>query len=128
LKEVLPVIVADASDVARFLFTGHLKGSRVRASAFLPPSNDLRLSVCVTDGLDVSAIHSWGQKNVATVEREPKGFALLHVHDIVAERLSVERDDVPPRHAEIVGWPEEKEARLDIAKQLVEHVAAVELR
>jgi hypothetical protein len=120
-------VVAAESDVARFLFSGHLKGNRVRPNAFIPPENDLRLSVCVTDDLATQEIHAWGKLHASSPDREAKGFALLHVFDFHAEDLSVERDDAPPRHAEVTGWPADKEARLDVAKQLVRAIAEIQL-
>jgi hypothetical protein len=121
-------VVSAESDVARFLFSGHLKGNRVRANAFIPPENDLPLSVCVTDDLATEDIHAWGKLHASSPDREAKGFALLHVIDLHAEDLAVERDDEPTRHAEVAGWPADKEARLDVAKQLVHKIAEIQLR
>ena len=115
------------SDVARCLFRGHTKGNKVRPNAFMPPEEDLRLPVCVVDGLDAEAIHRWGKEHASTEDRPARGYALLHVKDILAEDLTVERDDHPPLHADVFGWPIDKDARLDIAKQLVQATVRVEL-
>lgn len=120
--------VGPDSDVARFLFSGHLKKGRIlRPNAFMPPDDDLKLSVCVSDGLETEAIHEWGALHASRDSQGAKGFALLHVANVLAENLVVQRDDSPPRHAEVFGWPEDKEARLDIAKQLAS-IAALQLR
>lgn len=135
MTDASATVVDPESDVARFLFTGHLKKNRiVRPNAFMPPEDDLRLSVCVRDGLDTPAVYDWGNAHAARrdIERDvtevPRGFAVLHVKDVVSENLTVERDDVPPRHAEIGNWKPEKEARLETAKQLVALVAELQVK
>jgi hypothetical protein len=110
--------VAPTSAVARFLFSQHLKkGRKLRPNAFEPP-DDLKMSVCVRDGLSDIDAQQWGVDHASRDGVPPKGFASLHVINLLAERLRVERDDIPPRHANVVGWPSDDAERLNISQAI----------
>ena len=94
---------------------------RVRHNAFMPPSN-LRLSVYRSSGLSEATIWELGNQNVAA----PRGKPLVGRADILAsdvsdsdEALKLEPDPEPhPLHANIIGWPEQKDKQKLIALKL----------
>jgi hypothetical protein len=51
-------------------------------------------------------------------DRLHHGYAELRAGEIDDVGLRLERDNSPPRHAAIVGWPGNEEDRLDLALQL----------
>lgn len=69
--------------------------------------------------LTEAAIWALGDLRVA----EPGGRRVLgrgdvRVADVLVTKLRVEADDSPPKHAAIVGWPIDKDARMALAQQL----------
>ncbi|MCK4304150.1 MAG: hypothetical protein KAY24_07915 [Candidatus Eisenbacteria sp.] len=105
--------------LARFLTSrNHYspKNKAVKARAFLPPND--KLSVFCVGDMPYSKIVTLGSNiNLSDTRR-------LHGHAIIVERhvsdtgLAVHRDDSPFRHANILGWPPEKDKRMDIAQEL----------
>lgn len=92
----------------------------VKPQAFMPPLN-LCLSVFRIDGLQLEEIWEIGQKKVIDAMQQPKvlhGIADVKVSTVQENNLKVEPDDRPPRHANIIGWPEEKEKQKIIAQEL----------
>jgi len=87
----------------------------------MPPSN-LRLSVYRSSGLSEATIWELGNQNVAV----PRGKPLVGRADILAsdvsdsdEDLKLEPDPEPhPLHANITGWPEQKDKQKLIAIKL----------
>jgi len=106
------------SPLARYLYeTGHfsVENKRVKERAFLPPPS-LRLSVFVVDALKHQEIVDLGR---SVTQRELRAYATLDDSTTAAQGLRVERDDTPFfRHAEIAGWPVEKEHQKEIAQEL----------
>jgi hypothetical protein len=91
--------------------------NEVNFRLFMPPP-DLHLSVYRIDGLKLKEIWDIGQNNVINVQKEPKtlyGVASIRVKDVENEKLTVDPDNNPHLHANIVGWPEEQDAQMDIA-------------
>lgn len=104
--------VTEVGLLARFAVEGgRFAGSVVKPKLF-QPNRALKLSVFRIDGLlcaeirdigldvvqrhpDAHRLHGWGESSESTVS--DKG-------------LQVEHDDVPPRHANIVGWPSDRGA------------------
>lgn len=85
------------------------------------PPKDLRLSVYRIDGLQIEEIWEIGQREVIDAMGQPKilyGIADVKVSTVQENNLKVEPDDRPPRHANIIGWPEEKEKQKIIAQEL----------
>jgi len=105
--------------LARFLTSSNHyspKNKAVRARAFLPA--DDKLSVFCVGDMPYSKIVALGSNvNLSDTRR-------LHGHAIIVERrvtdagLAVDRDDSPFRHANILGWPSEKDKRMDMAHEL----------
>ena len=100
----------DAAEIlARYIYFRNQyrpSDNTVKYSAFMPPA-DKRLSVFRTSGLSEDAIWELG------------GFlrtqSLLGRADIAAAvvsdvGLAIEADDIPHRHANIVGWPDDQSA------------------
>ena len=86
-----------------------LKNS-VLPKAFMPPS-DLRLSVFRIDGLKLEEIWEIGQTEVINVMTQPKilhGMAKIKVSKVREQKLEIDPDNDPIRHANIIGWPQEK--------------------
>ena len=82
----------------------------VRAIAFIPHKH--QVSVFLTQGLDDPCVWSIGEESVA----RPSGKTIHGRADITvaaAQRheLSVDVDNNPPRHANLVGWPKDDKAR-----------------
>ena len=94
---------------------------RVRKGAFMP--HHRQLSVFQVGGLVEPEIWTIG-KNVCEVsQRTLHGRGDLKVADVVCDAVSVPPlkvvpDEDPPRHANIVGWPEEKDAQNACALEL----------
>ena len=90
----------------------------VKPVAFLPPLN-LRLSVFRIDGLTLEEAWGIGQANVVpSPGQDLHGFADIKASAVYQSNLDVEPDNRPPRHADVVGWPEEKSERKLIAQEL----------
>ena len=122
----LPPSVCESEVLARFLLESS-KFSRtannVKARAFHPPP-DRKLAVYRTLGLSNSTIAELGNQEVAELAGKTLyGWGnlicseVLEIHDGC---LSVEPDNVPPKHANIVGWPDEKSEVLLIAQELAQ--------
>ena len=95
-------------ELARFLFQrgDYSPGNRVvRPKAFLPHNG--QTSVFAIAGLGQLAINALGEELGRTRGKPAKGRAELDVVDVTAVGLRFVRDDVPPRHGNLVGWPNE---------------------
>lgn len=86
----------------------------MKERAFLPPA-DLRLSVFVVDTLAHEQVIEIGR---SVSERELRAYAMFEAAAALEQGLTVERNDEPFRHAELAGWPTEKEHRKEIAREL----------
>lgn len=93
----------------------------------MPHRDDHCLSVFVIDGMNDSAIHAHG---VAWATRpgpppmSPKAFGKIGVDAVLKQNLSVHRDNNPPLHAVVVGWPTEKSEWKLIAQELAAAASA----
>lgn len=108
--------------LARFLTQSshwHKERHQVSSSAFLPSRLATGLSVFRTTGLDARAVWALGDLHVVpSPVRRVRGAATVIASVVTTAGLTLVRDDVPPRHAEIRNWPEEKEARKQCALEL----------
>ncbi len=92
----------------------------VKPQAFMPPP-DLRLSVFRIDNLSEPEIWKIGLKKVIgkmNQIRNLQGRADFQALNILEINLQINPDNTPPRHANIIGWPELKEERKSIAQEL----------
>ena len=102
-----------AGTLARFAFeSGRLTHSIVKPKLF-EPNRALDLSVFVVGGLHASDI---GKLGIGTAFRHATarrlyGWGELNESDVRDVGLRIVRDDSPPRHANIVGWPGDRSVR-----------------
>ncbi len=84
----------------------------------MPPEN-LRLSVFQIKGLNENDIWKMGEAYIAKPSKKTlygRGdITVSAVHRIELDLIS---DNEPPRHADIVGWPEEKSEQKLLAEEL----------
>lgn len=95
---------------------------RVKASAFMP-APDLNLSVFVTTGIGDEA--TWSIANFAVADRTVYGRGEVSLAIVAKQGLSVVRDDVPERHANVTGWPSDKDAQKELAQALAAQATLV---
>ena len=92
--------------------------SRVKPSAFLPNRKG-ETSVFQTRGLSEEKIWQIGTKYIsAPLEKTLRARADVIVSVVEKQGLNVDVDNTPPRHANIIGWPEEKSAQKLLALEL----------
>jgi len=89
-------------------------------SAFHPRIGKQGLSVFVTSDLSEAEIWNLGERAVAATRAKPLiARADYSEADFVSLSLHVVRDDTPERHADVLGWPEDISAQLEIAQELI---------
>lgn len=121
--------VRAAGLLARFaLESGRLTDSIVKPKLF-EPNRALELSVFRVDGLVRDQIRDLGDE---VVEKHPSarklhGWGEFPESAVQKAGLRVERDDDPPRHANIVGWPREPSERKQRQQILASHSYPVRL-
>jgi hypothetical protein len=110
------------SDAARFIFDeSHYAQTtgRVKPRAVEPSRHDNSTSVFLTDGLAEPDIWKLGDDHVVPLRGKPiLARANLTRADITEAGLSLHIDNTPPRHANIRGWPTEKDQRKLRAQEL----------
>lgn len=113
--------VFDEEPLARFLFSSGWFSSQnrlVKPGVFLPPP-DLKLSVFRIAEMPPDDVRQLG----ATVanERNLYGHAAFAASEVRTAGLSIDPDDTPPRHANLVGWAtdkaEQKLAAMELARR-----------
>ena len=124
LESGLPEEVASAEMLAKFILSSsHFSRvhRRVKSAAFIPPpakgSSVFRVSELTTE--EVQRI---GQ-SVASARQPPRtlyGHAELTAESVFETGLTLSAAEPPPRHADILGWPEEKDIQLEFAQLLAE--------
>ncbi|MBI5056132.1 MAG: hypothetical protein HZB61_05920 [Nitrospirae bacterium] len=116
LEQVLP-----EEDLTRYiLHKNHFSAlhNRVKYAAFLPAPNG-ETSVFRISNLSDNEIWETGDKEVAQKRGIPLfGRADILASQILRRRLRIVPDDKPQRHANIIGWPEEKSEQKLIAIEL----------
>jgi hypothetical protein len=95
-----------------------VQNNRVKVSAFMP-NRERELSVFRIQDLPEEQIWEIGQRYVS----EPQSKTLYARGDVLASvvtenNLTIDPDDHPPRHANVLGWPEDKSAQKLIATEL----------
>jgi hypothetical protein len=121
--------------VSRFIISRTLRlkggGFRLKTAAFMPRALDLRpeLSVFRINGLSAGGIWNLAQKHVVPKDRNVHGRADLTELDIetTAPPLKLEMDETPPRHGNIVDWPNAKDEQLALAQELAARASHHEL-
>lgn len=97
----------------------------VKPDAFIPPKNIFELSI--TRHLDLSEDRIWdiGRKVAAGQSRNLHGRADIKASHVTLPPLSVVADPTPdnPNHANIIKWPDKKNARKSLALELVKNAS-----
>ena len=122
LIDPLPFDVNPHEIITRYLLSkSHfsISSSRVKPRALEPSSRDNSTSVFRIMNLNEDQIWRLARAFVSN----PTGRSLYARADIPALAvyelsLNIHPDEPPPRHANIVGWPPEKHARMSLAQQL----------
>lgn len=119
--------VNESEQITRFLFSKkndyHAGNKRVKYRAFLP-AKDGHTSVYRTNNLDEHRIWQIGADYVEAKRTDGKEIAAkgsLLAKVIYEENLAIEIDKRPhPLHANLADWPEERDARNEIALALAD--------
>jgi len=101
------------------LFTSYYRPSdrTVKHSAFLPDKTG-GTSLYRTSGLDDKAVQDLGNERVAAPQNKVLlGWIHITAEDILVNKLRIDPDNEPERHAAIVDWPPKDEQNL-IARRL----------
>ena len=116
--------------IARFLFhrSHYAPGKKVvKPGAFLPKNGET--SVFEITGLGEHRIREIGGAVGSIRGIEPRGRGELTHVDVRDAGLRFERDDKPPRHGNLVGWPadegERKDRNKDVARRLAQRAILV---
>ena len=114
------------SDLSRYLTSSnHFSPEKrlVKPNAFMPRANpengQWETSVFRIYGLTDEEVWEIGESVVIVSGKTLYGRAAIRVEDVEKAGLSVMPDDNPPRHANIIGWPDEKSERKLFAERLV---------
>jgi hypothetical protein len=93
-------------------------------TAFMPNKN-LRTSVYRCTGLDDATIRAIGVSHVAPLRGALKGHCCKAAQDFLDEGLSFDADGKPhERHANVVGWSDDRAANRIKAKKLADKAMA----
>ena len=99
--------------------------SRVKPGAFLP-NRERQTSVFLIRGLSEQEIWQIGEEHVSgPLDKRLRARADVIVSTVEEQGLRVDLDNIPPRHANIIGWPEEKSAQKLIALELASRASLV---
>jgi hypothetical protein len=123
-------VVNPSEPVSRFLLKGDVRpdGKTIKHSAFMPPPT-LRLSVFLVSNLSDQQIWELAVENVEPARGTVIGRGNLSVSQVVARRLKVSSDvDPTSRHANIIDWPEDRDERATIAKDLAADAYPAKMR
>lgn len=108
--------------VSRYILSkNHFRSTdhSVKHHAFEPPKHNKSLSVFRIQGLPEDHVWQLGFIHVATPQnRNLHARADVAVRVITRLNLRILPKEPPPRHANIIDWPDEKHLRISIAQQL----------
>lgn len=106
--------------IARFLTSKSdfsAQQRRVRERAFLPHPALHECSVFRVESLETWEIFRLGREHVKV--RRIYGYAEFAVRDATSLDLEVSPAEPPPRHANIIGWPRDRDPAMEEARQLL---------
>ena len=136
MSDANAIELESSHELSRFLFRGEYGTRRVESRdvryvkpvAFIPPpASPGAVSVFFISGLDEKEVWEIGAEHVApTRNKSIKGCAVFLVADVFHAGLSLDPNNTPPRHVDIVGWPSEGSLVLLSAKLLAD-AASVKL-
>ena len=90
----------------------------MKPRAFQPARKDYKTSVFRTIDLAEQEIWRLADEHAAGDQGKCEARAVLLVHQVIDAGLRVEPDDVPPRHANLAGWPTAKDEWKSVAQEL----------
>ncbi len=91
----------------------------VKYAAFMPNPSNNKTSVFRTSNLSTDEIWHIGDSEVSIKRGKPiLGRADINAFNVTERHLEVDPNGSPERHANIVGWPEEKSKQKIIAIEL----------
>jgi hypothetical protein len=115
--------------ITRYILSGNYfnkNTSRVNPRAFEPSKLDNTTSVFRISGLNDQEIWDIGSKNVAIPsQRTLHARVDFSVLTVISHGLAIRPSEPPPKHAEIFGWPIDKDAKMAIAQELAVHVSLI---
>lgn len=112
--------------LTRFIFSDrHFSAQqrRVKPGAFLPSKHRLETSVFRAIGLDLEEIRAIGERVGQPSNRTLKAWGDVLASIVFDVGLNVRPDNVPERHAAIIGWPAQKDEQLSLAQRLAADAA-----
>lgn len=99
---------------------------RTKPRAFEPSPKTRQTSVFWVGGLSDSEVWDHGDQFVGRVRKKPiLARATVTVRAVEAVGLQADFDNDPPRHANIVGWPESKHETKSRAQELAAEATLV---
>lgn len=117
----LPNSIGAHERLTRYIYSSrHFKKSTntVEAAAFIPQPSTKETSMFRIDGLRTAAIWEIGAGIGRGSKRTLHARADLTARSVVEAELRVEPRCPPDRHAVIIGWPDDKDARMSRAQML----------
>jgi hypothetical protein len=123
-------LIKDDEPLGRYIFSkSHFssENNKVKSSAFMPPA-DLQLSVFRTQGLDEKTIWNIAENEIIKKSSSPNklyGRAEILSFAVKSTGLELDPNNIPPRHANIIGWPQEKAKQKMIAIELATKASLV---
>ena len=127
----MPPNAVDPHEVtSRFLIDGQVRAENkeVKYPAFIPPKS-LKLSIFRISTLIEQEIWDLAVEKVEPSRGLVIGRGELTVFAIAEEKLQVAPDEDPnSRHADVVGWPIDRDARATIAKALAAKASPAKMR
>lgn len=108
--------------MARYLYSkSPFGGNRVKKSGFMPMKNES--GVLETSIFRVSRLNRSQIKELASTAREqpPKAVGIVLAGHITRRVLTIDPNNKPTRHANIVSWPTAKEDQIELAQELANH-------
>jgi len=116
--------VKDQELLARFVFFARYirNNGTIKHNAFLPNTKLEILSTSVFRHVGLNETDLWEIGDTLAIERSRPlyGRADLLANDVRKQNLKIEPTAMPPNHANITGWPPEKEKQLLIASELAQ--------
>lgn len=114
------VQVDPSEDLTKFIFNRSQfspSNNRVKYSAFMPPPNR-RLSVFRIAGFAENDVWEIGETIGERRTLPLSARADIKVLFVAETGLKIDADDIPPRHVNIIDWPEDHSAVILKAKEL----------
>lgn len=117
---------------SRFLRNNWIKenNTRIHYSAFEPrkniDSNRLEVSCFETQGISSNDVKYLALKNDITLNGKlPVGFCCIEENDFPFNFLQINKNYIPERHIDLIGWKEDKLSQKEVATILAETASKI---